>query len=597
MKKLLLGAVSALGLTTGLASPALADFTLTILHINDFHSRFESITATDSNCNAEGETKGECFGGIARLKTAVDAEKKAAADANQNVVLLSAGDNFQGSLYYTYYKSQVVSDFLNTLGIDVAATGNHEFDDGPEEYGKYIDAVTFPVIGGNFDVASEPALAGKLNGVIILDIGGEKVAVIGATTEETPEIASPGANIAWLDVNEYVAGAAEALTEAGINKIIVLSHVGYTGEQVLAAIPGVDVVVGGHSHTFLGTGEGEAGPYPTMVAGPDGDVPVVQAGQYGKVLGKLAVTWDDSGKVTSATGAPILLDASVTPDQATLDKVVAMGAPLEEMKGEVIGTATALIQGDRNVCRVQECEMGNLVADAQLDRVADQGITISIANSGGLRATIDAGEITMGEVLTVLPFSNTLATFQISGADLVASLENGVSQVADVAGRFPQVAGLKYTFDTSKDVGSRISDVQVMEGDAWVPIDPAKTYGVVTNNYVRGGGDGYELFAANAQNVYDYGPPLERVVADYIAKLGGDYTPYLDGRITDASPPPAAEPAPTEAPAAPAEAPAMAPAEAPAMAPAPDPNAPAMAPAPDPNAPAMAPAAPAASGG
>lgn len=611
MKRALLGAAAALTLSAGFAMPAQADFTLTILHINDFHSRFESITGTDSNCNAEGEGKGECFGGIARLKTAIDAEKKKVTDAGGNVVLLSAGDNFQGSLYYTYYKSKVVSDFLNQLGIDVAATGNHEFDDGPAEYGKYLDAVTFNVIGGNFDVSAEPALAGKLNGVIVLTVGGEKIGIIGATTEDTPEIASPGPNVKFLSATDYVTGAAKALTDAGINKIIVLSHIGYTVDEDLASkVPGVDIIVGGHSHTFLGSGEKDQGPYPTLVKGPDGtDVPVVQAGQYGKVLGEITVTWDDSGKVIKTEGAPILLDASVTPDAGFLATVAELGAPLEAMKAEVIGTATDLIQGDRNVCRVSECSMGNLVADAQLDRVADQGVTISIANSGGLRASIDAGEITKGEVLTVLPFSNTLATFQLSGADLVASLENGVSQIEEVAGRFPQVAGLKYTFDKSKPAGSRISDVQVKSGDAWAAIDPAATYGVVTNNYVRGGGDGYELFGTKATNAYDFGPPLENVVADYIAKLGGSYTPYTDGRITDASPAapaeaPAAEtpaaPAATETPAAPAatEAPAAAPAaEAPAAAPAADATAPAadaMAPAADAMAPAadaMAPAA------
>jgi 5'-nucleotidase len=592
-----LGAAAALTLGAGFAGPAQADFTLTILHINDFHSRFESITGTDSNCNAEGEQKGECFGGIARLTTAINQERKKLA--GQNVVLLSAGDNFQGSLYYTYYKSKVVADFLNPLGFDVVATGNHEFDDGPAEYGKYLDAVTFPVIGGNFDVSAEPALAGKLNGVIVLSVNGEKIGIIGATTEDTPDIASPGPNVKFLSVKDYVTGAVGALTDAGINKIIVLSHIGYTvDEDLAAAVSGVDVIVGGHSHTFLGTMENAAGPYPTLVKNPDGvDVPVVQAGQYGKELGEITITWDDSGKVVKTEGAPILLDASITPDADVQAKLVEMGKPLTEMLETVVGTSTDLIQGDRNVCRVQECSMGNLVADAQLDRVADQGVTISIANSGGLRASIDAGEITKGEVLTVLPFSNTLATFQISGADVVAALENGVSQIDQVAGRFPQVAGLKYTFDVSKPVGSRVSDVLVKDGDNWVPIDTAKTYGVVTNNYVRGGGDGYAMFASNATNVYDFGPPLEDVLADYIAKQGGTYTPYTDGRITDASPAaPAAEEAPAaETPAAPA-ADAAAPA-ADAAAPAADAMAPAadaMAPAADAMAPAadaMAPAA------
>lgn len=585
-----------LTLAAGFAAPAQAEFSLNILHINDFHSRFESITGTDSTCNAEGETKGECFGGVARLKTEIDLKKKAAADAGENVVLLSAGDNFQGSLFYTQYKSQIVADFMNDMGFDVVATGNHEFDDGPAEYAKFLEAATFPIIGGNFDTSSDPDLKGRPPGVHVMTIGGEKIAFVGATTEETPEIASVG-SVAFQSVTDYVKGAVDALTEAGINKIIVISHIGYNIDLELAkAVPDIDVIVGGHSHTFLGTGEGEAGPYPTMV----GEVPVVQAGQYGKVLGDLKVTWDDSGKVLSAEGAPILLDVSVTPDQGFIDRLAEAGKPLEELKNKVIGTAAEAIQGDRNVCRVMECSMGNLVADAQLDRVADQGVTISIANSGGLRASIDAGEVTMGEVLTVLPFSNTLATFQLTGADLVASLENGVSQIADVAGRFPQVAGLKYTFDTSKDVGSRVSDVMVQEGDAWVPIDPAKTYGLVTNNYVRGGGDGYDLFDTKAINAYDFGPPLEQVVADYIAKLGGTYTPYTDGRITDASPPAPVEAPAAEAPAAPAaapaaEAPAAAPAEAPAAAPAAPadgamaPPADAMAPAAD----AMAPAAPA----
>lgn len=595
MKRFLFGA-SALALSAGFSGAAYAEFSLTILHINDFHSRFESITGTDSNCNAEGEAKGECFGGIARLKTAIDAERAAATVAGENSVLFSAGDEFQGSLFYTQYKSEIVADFMNDMGFDVVATGNHEFDDGPAEFAKFIASAKFPIIGGNFDTTRDPDLKGLPKGVIVLNIGGEKLGVIGATTEDTPEIAASGPNVAFESVTEYVRGAVGALEAAGINKIVVVSHIGYNVDQDLAkAVAGIDVIVGGHTHTFLGTGKGEAGPYPTLVKNPDGvDVPIVQAGQYGKVLGDLKVTWDDAGKVISAVGAPILLDASVTPDQGFLDRVAELGKPLEALKAEVIGTATEAIQGDRNVCRVMECSMGNLVADAQLDRVADQGITISIANSGGLRASIDAGEITMGEVLTVLPFSNTLATFQLTGADLVASLENGLSQIEEIAGRFPQVAGLKYSFDKSKPAGSRISDVLVKDGDTWVPIDPAKTYGVVTNNYVRGGGDGYELFGKNAINAYDFGPPLEKVVADYVAKLGGAYTPYTDGRITDASPAPApepaAEPAPAEAPAAteaPATAPA-APAEAPAME-APAMEAPAME-APAMEAPAAAPA-------
>jgi 5'-nucleotidase len=170
--------------------------------------------------------------------------------------------------------------------------------------------------------------------------------------------------------------------------------------------------------------------------------------------------------------------------------------------------------------------MGNLVADAMLDRVKDQGIEIAIANGGGLRASIDAGEVTMGEVLTVLPFQNTLSTFQVTGETVVAALENGVSQVEDGGGRFPQVSGITFTVDLTKPAGERISDVMV-DG---APIDPAKLYGVVSNNYVRNGGDGYKMFV-DAEKAYDFGPDLADVTAEFLA-ANAPYQPYTDGRIT-----------------------------------------------------------------
>ena len=146
--------------------------------------------------------------------------------------------------------------------------------------------------------------------------------------------------------------------------------------------------------------------------------------------------------------------------------------------------------------------------------------------AGGIRASIDAGPVTMGEVLTVLPFQNTLSTFQVNGATIVEALENGVSQIEEGAGRFPQVAGISFTVDAAAEPGSRVSDVMV--GGA--PIDPEKLYGVVSNNFVRNGGDGYKMFV-DAQNAYDFGPDLADVTAEYLAEHA-PYTPYTDGRIT-----------------------------------------------------------------
>ena len=174
--------------------------------------------------------------------------------------------------------------------------------------------------------------------------------------------------------------------------------------------------------------------------------------------------------------------------------------------------------------------MGNLVAEAMLDEVADLGVSIAIANSGGLRAAIEAGDVTMGDVLTVLPFQNTLSTFRVTGQTVIDALENGVSQIEEGKGRFPQVAGLRFSFDMSIAPNEgRISSVMVKQNGRWQPIDLSKRYYLVSNNYVRGGGDGYRMFA-DARDVYDFGPDLADVVACYLADQP-DYMPFTDGRI------------------------------------------------------------------
>ena len=501
------------------AGTAMADYSLTILHTNDFHARFEPISAYDSGCSTEDNTEGKCFGGTARLVTAL-ADARARSN---NSILVDGGDQFQGTLFYTYYKGAMAAEFMNKLGYDGMTVGNHEFDDGPEVLRGFMDSVNFPVLMSNADVSAEPLLADVLMKSTIIERGGEKIGLIGLTPEDTDELASPGDNVVFSDPSAAVQGEVDKLTAEGVNKIIVLSHSGYAVDQAVAAnTTGVDVIVGGHDNSLLGDMEGAKGPYPTMV----GDTAIVQAYAYGKFLGELNVTFNDEGVITEAAGAPILMDGAVVEDEATVARITELAAPLEEVRNKVVAEASAPIEGNRDICRAMECSGGNLIADAMLDRVADQGIQIAIANSGGIRASIDAGEVTMGEVLTVLPFQNTLSTFFVSGETVIAALENGVSQIEEGAGRFPQVAGITFKVDPTADAGSRVSDVMV----AGAPIDLAATYGLVSNNYVRNGGDGYAMFK-DAANAYDFGPDLADVTAEYMAAQG-PYTPYTDGRIT-----------------------------------------------------------------
>jgi 5'-nucleotidase len=269
-----------------------------------------------------------------------------------------------------------------------------------------------------------------------------------------------------------------------------------------------------------------------MAPGVDGaTVPIVQAGAFSKYLGHLVLEFDDAGEVISATGDTILMDASVEPDPDVLARIAEMSGPIDELMAREVALIEGDIDGSRETCRAQECQMGNLVADAILDRVASQGVTIAIQNGGGLRASIGGPEVTKGEVLTVLPFQNTLATFNLSGAGIVAALENGFSLVEEGAGRFPQVAGLKVVWDPAAEPGSRVVEVSVRDGEGWAPIDPAATYTVASNNFMRKGGDGYAMFSEQGENAYDFGPNLEDVVSDYLAANPG-YVPFIDGRIT-----------------------------------------------------------------
>jgi len=275
--------------TAGLAlsaTTALADYSLAILHTNDFHARFEPISKYDGPCSAEDNAEGKCFGGSARLVTAVEAAKR----QYNNVILVDGGDQFQGTLFYTYYKGKMAAEFMNKLGYDAMTVGNHEFDDGPED-----------------------------------------------------ELASPGKNITFSVPANAVAVEVGRLEAQGVNKIIVLSHSGYDVDLAVAeAVPGIDVIVGGHSNTLLSNSNSRAsGPYPTMV----GNVAVVQAYAYGKYLGELNVNFDDEGNLTSAAGEPILIDGNVTEDAASVARIAELAAPLEEIRSKVVANTGAAIGG------------------------------------------------------------------------------------------------------------------------------------------------------------------------------------------------------------------------------------------------------------
>ena len=500
-------------------------YEITILHTNDFHARFRPISKYDNNCSAKNNAKGKCFGGTARLISAIED----ARSRHSNTILLDGGDQFQGTLFYNLYKGQVAAEMMNKLGYDGMAVGNHEFDDGPETLRAFMDTVNFPVLMANANVHMEPELKGKLQKSTTLYRNNQKIGLIGINTEKTAELSSPGDNVIFTDAVAAVQAEVDFLTEAGVNKIILMSHSSYAIDKMIAAnTTGVDVIVGGHDNAYLSNVSDRAkGPYPTVVNGTQ----IVQAYAYGKFLGELSVLFDEAGNVIYATGEPITIDGSVNENSQIVARLDELEEPINALKETIVGTVSSPLTGDRAVCRIQECDMGNMIADAMRGAVIDKGYTIALQNSGGIRASLDAGEVTLGEIMTILPFQNTLSTFKVTGQQLLTAIENGVSEVEDNAGRFPQVSGMRYTFDLAKPANEgRVTSIEIDEDGSWKPLDLNKIYGMVSNNFIRGGGDGYKVFRS-ASEIYDFGPDLADVVANYI-KANPGYSGYTDNRIT-----------------------------------------------------------------
>ncbi|MDO5704087.1 MAG: metallophosphoesterase, partial [Paracoccus sp. (in: a-proteobacteria)] len=217
------------------AGGAQAEYVLHVLHINDLHSRIEPINSFDSTCDAETRAAGECFGGVARLATAINQVRDQIRAEGGNVIVLDAGDQYQGSLFYTTYKGKDTVEFMNAIGFDAMALGNHEFDDGPEGAALLADGADFPIISGTIDVSQSNVLKGKIDRHAVLDVGGEKIGIVSALAMDTPETAAPGPNVIFRDDMESLKADVADLTGQGVNKVIALTHTGYLRDQEFAA--------------------------------------------------------------------------------------------------------------------------------------------------------------------------------------------------------------------------------------------------------------------------------------------------------------------------------------------------------------------------
>jgi len=474
---------------------------LAIIHLNDFHSRHDPVDARAMSCGRDGTAPSGCFGGSPRLATAIRAARRAAEADGRTVLLLDGGDQFQGSLFFTKYHGQAELAVQHAVSTDAMAVGNHEFDQGPAVLGAYAAAAGFPLVSANIDASAEPALAGRIRPWAVLERAGLRVGLVGLTTLETRTGSSPGPNVRFLPPRPALARAVRGVRDEGAQLVILLSHMGIGFDRTLAD-PGPAVIIGGHSHTLLSNTEpGAFSLYPTPDAA--GGL-VVQAGAYGRYLGRLDLDLAADGTVLAHGGDCVHVGLELEPDPVVAAIVAGFAAPLEAFREEVVAT---LPEGlSLAGCRFGPCRLGQEVAEAMLR--ATPGAQLAITNAGGLRVGLPAGPVTRSQVLETMPFGNTIATLQLSGEDLAAAIRHGLGQAG--RGGFPQWAGLRFE-------GARLL---VRDGDGWTPLDPAARYTVATNSFLRNGGDGYTVFRDRAIDPYDSGPGLDDALVDFLAGSG-----------------------------------------------------------------------------
>jgi 5'-nucleotidase/UDP-sugar diphosphatase len=564
----------AFSLTAFLASSLLpaaidAQFTLTVAHMNDHHSHLaEESFSIDIADLPEGVTlppppEGESYdevrvkyGGFPRL-VAMYKSVTESAGPDTNLLTLHAGDAMVGTLYHKVSDGLADAEMMNFVCFDAMTLGNHEFDFGEQFLANFITELQSgpcdeptTVLSANFVSESSPVksliepartftFANGRNGE-------EQVAVIGLTTENTASSSSVDQGTSFSSIIEATQAQITALTEQGINKIVLLTHLGIDVDGTLATLEGVDVIVGAHTHTLLGddvtklVGKEASGNYPRveMKETTAGMVCVVQAWEYGHAWGLLTVDFDADGMVTNCTGGPKFpIDGTAYSPELDADSTATLTAHLESLgsyvavepdtetaaalapwTAEVIAFGSKVLvnvpqpgicfdripgQGRGELCTSdQTATQGggacNIVAQAFMLEVPNADIALQ--NGGGCRTDIFPGDFTTGDAFTMLPFSNTLVTLVMTGVQIVQVLNEallGSAVTGEATGAYPYASGIRFDVDVTQEFGSYLSNVEVnprLEGE-WIPIDLAATYSVVTNDFISSGRDGYIEFS------------------------------------------------------------------------------------------------------
>lgn len=495
-----------------------------LISISDWHAQLDP-------------SRGE--GGAAVLSTYFDSERQ----ANPNTVTFTGGDSFGGSPPLSgFFDERPAVEAMNLMGFDLDGLGNHNWDRGNAHLQEMIDLADFPFVSANLDNVED-----NLTGVApywIEERAGVRIGFVGVTNPEAPNLVFPG-NFGTIEVTDPVRAAKKArnaLRSEGVKVTVLIAHMGVTGFDADGApvgplidlandVGGFDVVAGDHTGI--------------QYSGIINDQLVYESPSRGVTYARASLGVDPrSGKVRTSSVTFVPATASdVVPDQAIVDLLAPLRTQLAAVYDGQIGVATGRFPRGSNVERSGEVAIGNLVADSMRIRYGTQ---LGMTNAGGIRASLPSSyapvaggldrtdpppyDLLVGDVFEVLPFGNVVVTRTVTGSQLWAALENGVSQInaatgGGADGRFPQVSGFTFAFSYTSAPGSRVTSVALTDGTP-IPND-ATTYTFATNDFVNSGGDSYAVLNDGQGVTRDV---MADVLLDHIQGLG-TITPVIDGRI------------------------------------------------------------------
>lgn len=555
--------------------PLVTGTKVTLLHVNDHHSH---LTEEDGGyVNIEGddipsgvsENNGNTayvrayFGGFPRVVTAFKEMENDALGRGRDVLKLHAGDAITGTVFFTLFKGDADAKLMSHLCLDAFTPGNHEFDEGDAGLARFLTAMKneadasstcdkMPaVLGANIVPHSnspllDPDVPSIDDYAIFTMSDGEEVGVIGINImKKTMMSSQPDEGTILLDEREMAEAQIKALTDSGVNKIIIVTHIGFDKDiEWIASLKGVDVIIGGDSHSLLGNEQTGAifpyvGDYATVIEKPDGSKTcVVQAWEYSKAIGNLDVDFDEDGNVIACGGSPVfpfnpdkvtVRDADPRYDLSAEDaaeviaslsertggQAIAFAEDLkaaidleefaelvDELTNEVVGVASESIILEEGGDQSGACD---LVAQAFLLNPLSTA-DIAIQNIGGCRESIQEGDFTIKNAYELLPFSNTMVNIAMTGEQIKTVLEDGLEFALDPegsSGAYPRASGVRYDINEALLYGGRISNLEInakLEG-SWEAIDMSASYTIVTNSYIAAARDGYYEFGNIAEDL------------------------------------------------------------------------------------------------